>query len=292
MLMDTFVFLQTYPLFAFIVLGIIGLLVGSFLNVVIHRLPIMLYQEWQQQCQSLLNSSPPASAPETLNLAWPLSRCPQCKKLIRPWHNIPILSYLILRGRCHDCGYKIAWRYPLVEFLSCLMGLIVLYHFGLSWQMVGALIFSWGLLALIFIDLEHQLLPDQITLSLLWLGLILSLGNVFITPAPAILGVVIGYSSLWLIGWAFHKIRGLEGIGHGDFKLLAMLGAWLGWQILPSVALIASFAGVCGCLALLFSGKIERKTPIAFGPYLAIAGWLAFLFAPIVHHYLYFISST
>jgi leader peptidase (prepilin peptidase)/N-methyltransferase len=281
MLREILVFLQTYPLIAYLLVAVVSLLVGSFLNVVIHRLPIMLYRDWQHHCQTLFNQSPPLADPETkkLNLAWPLSRCPQCKKLIRPWHNIPIISYLILKGRCHDCGYKIAWRYPAVEFLSCLMALIVFYRFGFSWQTLAGLIFTWGLLALIFIDLEHQLLPDPITLGLLWLGLILSLATIFTTPSQAIRGAVIGYASLWLIGWAFQKIRGIEGIGHGDFKLFALLGAWLGWQVLPFIALVASFAGASVGLGLLFSGKIDRKTPLPFGPYLAFAGWLAFLFA-------------
>ncbi|MGB6976160.1 MAG: A24 family peptidase [Gammaproteobacteria bacterium] len=291
MLMESLVFLQTYPLIAYLILGVVGLLVGSFLNVVIYRLPIMLYRNWQQQCQTLPTQTS-TSKPEVLNLAWPLSHCPQCKKLIRPWHNIPIISYLILKGRCHGCGYKITWRYPLVEFLSCLMALIVFYRFGFSWQTLAGLVFTWGLLALIFIDLEHQLLPDPLTLSLLWLGLILSLANVFTTPSEAILGAVIGYISFWLIGWAFQKIRGIEGIGHGDFKLFAMLGAWLGWQVLPFIALVASFAGASIGLGLLFSGKIDRKTPIPFGPYLALAGWLAFMLAPSIKHYLYFISTT
>jgi leader peptidase (prepilin peptidase) / N-methyltransferase len=287
MLMDTLILLQTYPFVAYVIVGLVALLVGSFLNVVIYRLPVLLYRDWQQQCQVLLKQ-PFACEPETLNLAWPLSHCPQCKKLIRPWHNIPIISYFTLKGCCYHCGYKISWRYPLVEFLSTVMALMVFYHYGFSWQTLAGLVFTWGLLALLFIDLEHQLLPDHITLSLLWLGLIVNLFALFTTSTQAILGAVIGYTSLWLMGWIFQKVRRIEGIGHGDFKLLAMLGAWVGWQVLPSIVLVASFAGAMTGLALLFTGKIQRKTPIPFGPYLAIAGWLGLLYAPHLQHYLYF----
>jgi leader peptidase (prepilin peptidase)/N-methyltransferase len=267
---------------------VIGLLVGSFLNVVIYRLPIMLEREWRLQASEILAPSEGAAAAASqcvFNLVTPRSACPTCKAPIKAWQNIPVLSWLVLRGRCAGCGTRISARYPLVELGTALLSAIVAWHFGYGAAAGCGLLLTWSLIALTGIDIDHQLLPDGITLSLLWVGL---LAAVVIGPTPglalpvsphnAILGAVGGYSSLWLVYQLFRLATGKEGMGYGDFKLFAALGAWLGWRVLPLVILLSAATGaVLGISMIVFRGR-ERSAPLPFGPYLAAAGWLAMLY--------------
>jgi len=257
---------------------VLGLTVGSFLNVVILRLPRIMERDWRRECAEL-NDQPVDTDPETdkLGLAQPGSRCPHCKTPIKPWHNIPVLSYLWLRGRCAACGAPISARYPLVELLTGLLTAAVACRFGLSWELVAAAILTWSLIALSGIDFDHQLLPDRITQPLLWLGLVLSLGGFFTTTEDAIIGAAAGYLSLWLVFQGFRLLTGKEGMGFGDFKLLAVFGAWLGWQILPQIVLISSVVGALLGGTLMLRRRHERNQPIPFGPFLAIAGWIALM---------------
>ncbi len=263
--------------------GVLGLAVGSFLNVVIYRLPRMMQRDWQAQCRQLLelpakvNRHLPSERAEPFNLVVPRSRCPHCGHRITALENIPLLSYLALRGRCSACGARISPRYPAVELLTALLSAAVAAHFGLGWTLLPALILTWALIALAFIDLEHQLLPDSITLPLLWGGLLLSLAGVFVDSRSAIIGAAAGYLALWTVYWLFKLATGKEGMGQGDFKLLAMLGAWLGWQALPVVILLSSLVGAAvGISMVLFLGR-DKNIPIPFGPYLAAAAWLALI---------------
>ncbi|BBA34242.1 prepilin peptidase [Methylocaldum marinum] len=259
------------------VVGILGLVVGSFLNVVIHRLPIMLEKNWRQECRAFLDleSEPKPSRP--FNLLVPGSHCPRCEQPIRAWQNIPVLSYLLLKGRCARCGTPIPFRYPAVEALTAAVSVAVAWHFGFTWQTSAALMLSWSLICLSFIDFDRQLLPDAITLPILWSGLFLSLFNVFTDSSSSILGAIFGYLSLWLVYHLFRFATGKEGMGYGDFKLLAMLGAWLGWSLLPTVVLLSSLVGAIIGTALIVLRGHDRSIPIPFGPYLAIAGWIALM---------------
>lgn len=252
-----------------------GLLVGSFLNVVILRLPRMLERDWQQQCAELNGQEPPEQAP--YNLVTPSSTCPSCGHRIRPWENIPVISYLLLRGRCAACSTAIPLRYPLVELATGLLSLALAWQFGPGGQTLAALVLLWGLIALTVIDFDTQLLPDQITLPLLWLGLLLNMNGLFVDLETAVTGAIAGYLSLWLVYHLFRLLTGKEGMGYGDFKLLALLGAWLGWTVLPQIVLVSSLVGaVVGIAMILFSGH-DRARPIPFGPYLATAGLIALL---------------
>jgi leader peptidase (prepilin peptidase) / N-methyltransferase len=254
----------------------LGLVVGSFLNVVIYRLPLMMERRWRQDCCELLEvEQEKQEAP--LNLATPNSHCPKCKAAIKPWQNIPVLSYLFLRGKCANCAAPISARYPMLELVTGLMTLALACRFDLSLALLGAALFTWALIALTMIDVDHQLLPDDITLPLLWLGLLFNLDSTYASIADAVLGAIVGYLSLWSIYHVFKLVTGKEGMGYGDFKLLAALGAWLGWQMLPEVILMSSLVGaICG-LALMLVKRRGREIPIPFGPYLAVAGWLALL---------------
>jgi leader peptidase (prepilin peptidase)/N-methyltransferase len=252
-------------------------MLGSFLNVVIHRLPIMLERSWRRECRAFLELEPGEEPDEAYNLVVPRSRCPHCRKLIAAWENIPVLSYLLLRGRCSGCEAKISARYPAVELLTAAVSVAVAWRFGCSGQALAALALSGSLIALSFIDLDRQLLPDVITLPALWAGLLLSLFGVFADSAASILGAVFGYLSLWTVYHLFKLATGKEGMGHGDFKLLALLGAWLGWDFLPTVILLSSVAGAAIGLAMIVVLRHDRRVPIPFGPYLAIAGWIALL---------------
>lgn len=257
---------------------LLGLVVGSFLNVVIHRLPRMLERDWQAQCAEL-RDEPIADAPP-YNLVSPASTCPACGHRIRAWENIPLLSYLLLGGRCSACGAPISIRYPLVELLTGLLSLAVVWQLGPTAQALAGLFLLWGLVALTGIDLDTQLLPDQITLPLLWLGLLLNLNGLFTDLPSAVIGAVAGYLALWSVYHAFRLLTGKEGMGFGDFKLLAMLGAWLGWQMLPQIVLVSSLVGaVAGIGMILLRGR-DRSRPIPFGPYLAVAGFIALLWGP------------
>lgn len=274
--------LKDSPLAFTAIVGLFSLMVGSFLNVVILRLPVMMERQWRRQCADYLAVSParPAGAApqeERFNLAVPRSRCPRCGHSITALENIPILSYLILRGRCSSCGARISARYPLIEGATAALSMIVAWHFGVSWETLAALVLTWALIALSMIDYDHHLLPDTITLPLLWLGLALSLFNLFASSHDAIIGALAGYLSLWAVYWLFKLLTGKEGMGYGDFKLLAMLGAWTGWTFLLPIVLLSSVVGaVVGITLVLLRGR-DRTIPIPFGPYLAAAGWITLL---------------
>ena len=270
--------LERMPMLLVAWVGLVGLMVGSFLNVVIHRLPLMMERGWRRECLQFLGQTEEAAAPvEVFNLAWPGSHCPHCGKSIRLWENIPLLSYVWLKGRCSGCGAGIAWRYPLVEALSAVLSVGVALKFGYSATLLPALLLTWSLLALSFIDLDRQLLPDAIVLPVLWLGLLLSIPGLFTGSASSILGAAAGYLSLWGVYQGFKLLTGKEGMGYGDFKLLAMLGAWLGWQLLPLIILLSSVVGTVVGIAMITLAGHDRRQPIPFGPYLAAAGWLAMM---------------
>lgn len=269
-------YLSFYPL-AFVIFALVlGLVIGSFLNVVIWRLPKMLEREWQIQARDVLGL--PTETPQpTYNLMLPHSQCPHCAHRIRAWENIPLLSYLLLRGKCSNCAAPISTRYPLTELACGLLSAFIAWHFGFGWPACLVLVLTWGLLAMSMIDAEHQLLPDVLVLPLLWLGLIANSFEVFVPLHAALWGAVAGYMALWSVFWLFKLITGKDGIGHGDFKLLAMLGAWGGWQILPLTILLSSLVGAILGVILLRLRDAKTSTPIPFGPYLAIAGWIALL---------------
>ena len=271
--------------------AILGLLIGSFLNVVIFRLPRMLQHQWQVQCREYLAlADEPASdgpADQPFDLIRPASHCPQCGRGIKAWENIPLLSYLFLRGRCAGCGTHIPLRYPLVEAITGVMSAVVAWHFGFSYAAAGALLLTWALIALTFIDFDHQLLPDNITLPFLWLGLGFNVFAVYTTLGAAVVGAMAGYLVLWSVYVSFKFFTGKEGMGYGDFKLLALLGAWLGWQALPVIIILSSVVGALVGIALVVLRRHGRDVPIPFGPYLAAAGWIAVLWGePISAGYL------
>ena len=253
--------------------GILGLAVGSFLNVVIHRLPLMMEREWAGQCAELRGEEAPAFEP--LSLAQPRSRCPHCGYAIPPLENIPVVSWLVLRGRCKGCAAPISIRYPLVELATAALFAFAAWHFGFGAAALAALVFIAALVALTWIDFDTQLLPDDITLPLLWLGLGLNMFGIFTDLKSAVIGAMAGYLSLWLVYWGFKLATGKEGMGYGDFKLLAALGAWLGWEMLPLTILLSSFVGAIIGIALMVFARRGRNVPIPFGPYLAIAGVIA-----------------
>jgi leader peptidase (prepilin peptidase) / N-methyltransferase len=253
--------------------GLLGLFVGSFLNVVIHRLPRMMEHDWHAQAAELRGEEPPAG--ERFNLATPRSRCPHCGHQITLLENIPLVSYLVLRGRCGHCGAGISKRYPIVEAVSALLSAYAAWHFGFGAAALGALLFVWAMVALTFIDLDTQLLPDDITLPLLWLGLAFNLGGTYTDLPAAVIGAMAGYLALWSVFWLFKLATGKEGMGYGDFKLLAAIGAWLGWQMLPLTILLSSLVGAVVGIVLIAVARHGRNVPIPFGPYLAAAGLIA-----------------
>lgn len=257
--------------------GVLGLIMGSFLNVVIYRLPIILKNEYEKSCHECFNKNI-TTANKIINLAYPSSHCTHCHTQILWWQNIPLLSYLFLGGKCYFCKTHISLRYPCVELLSCIATILVAMHFGVQAKTVFMMVITWALISAIFIDLEHKLIPDIITIPLLWLGLIINTNNVFATPEQAIIGATAGYLALWLVAKIFKMVRKIDGMGHGDFKLLAVFGAWLGWQILPAILLSASLAGsIMGIILIIFK-RLKFAQPLPFGPYLALFGWLAFFF--------------
>jgi len=268
--------LEQSPAFFIATVFIVGLMVGSFLNVVIYRLPVMMERDWQAQARDFLDQPQPEDE-EALTLAKPASRCPHCGHKIRFYENIPVLSYLWLRGKCSSCHHSISIRYPSIELLAGILSAVIAWHFGFGWQTAAALVLTWALIALSMIDIDHQLLPDSITLPFLWLGLTLSLFPVFADMRSSLIGAVAGYLSLWTVYQLFKLLTGKEGMGFGDFKLLALLGAWMGWQALPTIILLSSLVGaVLGGSLIAIQGR-DRAQPIPFGPYLAIAGWIALL---------------
>lgn len=265
--------LESSPMTFTILAGIVGLLVGSFLNVVIHRLPKMMEREWQQQCAEL--NGQPAETSSTYNLVVPRSACPHCNHAIGALENIPVISYLFLRGKCAGCAASISPRYPIVEAVSGVLSAYAAWYFGFGLAGIAAIILVWALIALTFIDFDTQLLPDSITLPLLWLGLLLNLNGAFTSLPNALIGAVVGYLTLWSVYWAFKLTTGKEGMGYGDFKLLAALGAWLGWTMLPLIILLSSLVGAVVGVALIVFAKHGRNIPIPFGPYLAGGGLIA-----------------
>jgi leader peptidase (prepilin peptidase) / N-methyltransferase len=270
--------LQALPSGAATALGLLfGLVIGSFLNVVIHRLPKMMEADWHQQAAELRGET--ATAPEPFNLLRPRSRCPHCGHPIGALQNIPVLSWLLLRGRCGHCAAAIPIRYPLVELLSGLLAAAAIWRFGVTAAGGAALLLTFFLIALTFIDLDTQLLPDDLTLPLLWLGLLVNLWGTFVPVADAVVGAMVGYAILWSVFWLFKLATGKEGMGYGDFKLLAALGAWFGWQAIPSIILLAAVVGASVGIAMIVFRKHGRDVPIPFGPYLAGAGLLALYFA-------------
>ena len=278
----------------------LGLLVGSFLNVVIYRLPLMLEREWRAECAELgAGGGVPATtattpAAEPFNLVVPRSACPSCKAPIHAWQNIPVVSYLFLKGKCASCGVHISARYPLVEALTGLLSAAVAWKLGFGWPAMAGLLFTWVLVALTFIDVDHQLLPDSLTLPLMWLGLTVSLWGPAVNGDPipmdlrsSVIGALAGYLSLWTIYHLFKLLTGKEGMGYGDFKLFAALGAWLGWKMLLPIILIAAAVGAVSGIAILSLKKQGRETPISFGPFLAASGWLMLMFGnELVERYL------
>jgi leader peptidase (prepilin peptidase)/N-methyltransferase len=259
---------------------LLGLVIGSFLNVVILRLPRRMQAELSQACAELADQEPEPFPNRWFGLDYlisPPSSCPACGHAIRAWENIPVLSYLLLRGRCSACSAPIGRRYPLVEGITGLLSLVVVAHFGLTAQAGVALILTWGLIALTVIDLDEQLLPDQLTLPLVWLGLLVNLNGLFTDLPSAVLGAAAGYLSLWLVFQVFRLLTGKEGMGYGDFKLLAVFGAFLGWQLLPQIVLLSSLIGAVVGLTLVFARGRDHQIPIPFGPYLAAAGFIALL---------------
>lgn len=253
--------------------ALLGLMVGSFLNVVIHRLPKMMEREWQAQCAELRNETPAPSAP--YNLVIPRSACPHCGHPIGALENIPVVSYLLLNGRCHQCKAPISPRYPVVEMLTGLISAYAAWRFGFSLATLAVLVFCWMLIALTFIDLDTQLLPDSLTQPLIWVGLLVNLGGGLAPLPAALIGAVAGYLSLWSVYWLFKLATGKEGMGYGDFKLLAAIGAWLGWQMLPLTILLSSLVGAVVGIALMLFARHGRDVPIPFGPYLAGGGLIA-----------------
>jgi leader peptidase (prepilin peptidase)/N-methyltransferase len=272
--------------------GLLGLVVGSFLNVVIHRLPKMMERDWREQYASLgtdqngsvATSSPSLPADERYNLLTPRSACPACATPIKPWHNLPVLGWLLLKGRCAACAAPIALRYPVVEGVTGLLSAFVVWHFGWSPEAAAGLLITWTLIALAVIDFDHHLLPDVLTLPLLWAGLLFHLlwpspgsSSPFSTLEAGVIGAVAGYLSLWLVYHAFRLVTGKEGMGYGDFKLFAALGAWLGWQALPLIILLSAATGAVTGVALIALGRHGRDKPMPFGPWLAAAGWIALI---------------
>ncbi len=260
---------------------LLGLIVGSFLNVVIHRLPIMLKAGWKAECEAFLAEEKGTTAPDSetpvFNLNTPGSRCPHCGHAITALENIPVLSYLFLRGRCRECKTTISPRYPAIEIFTALLTLACAWRFGVTLQAPFAILLSWALIALAFIDLDEQYLPDSITLPFLWLGLLLNTRALFTDLESAVTGAAAGYLILWSVYMLFKKLTGKEGMGFGDFKLLAMLGAWLGWQMLPAIILLSSLVGAAIGIALIAMNRHRRGVPIPFGPFLAAAGWITLL---------------
>lgn len=266
-----------------------ALLIGSFLNVVIYRLPLMMQRDWREQCDELSKEPAPDLPEGKFNLVVPRSRCPSCGAAIKTWQNIPVLSYLLLSAQCSNCQKSISVRYPLVETLTAILAAICAWHFGFGWEALMAIGLSFALVAISLIDVDHQIIPDSIVIPLMWVGLAMSLfhplagaDTLFIAPQDAIVGALAGYLSLWSIYQLFKLVTGKEGMGYGDFKLLAAFGAWLGWQVLPTIILMSAVVGaIIGIVLIVFRGR-DRQIPIPFGPYLAAAGWIAMLWGETI----------
>ncbi|MCZ6500192.1 MAG: prepilin peptidase [Gammaproteobacteria bacterium] len=295
--MDVINFIAGIPLFYMILAFVVGLMIGSFLNVVIYRLPVMLEHEWKHQCSEIMNLDPVAETAR-FNLLTPASRCPSCGHRITIAQNIPILSYLLLHGKCAACSARISPRYPVVELLTGIVSFLVVWRFGFTLEALAALFLSWTLIALSGIDLDHKLLPDSLTLLLLWTGLLISLASkpvsaetLFINPVDSIAGAVIGYLALWSVYQLFLLITGKEGMGYGDFKLLAALGAWLGYQQLPLIIFFSALVGALAGIIMIVTLGRDRQIPIPYGPYLAAAGWVALMWGSDISAYYFHIAG-
>ncbi len=295
--MDVINFIAGNPMFYLVLAFLTGLMVGSFLNVVIYRLPVMLEREWKQQCSEIMNLEP-MEEKARFNLLTPGSTCPSCGHRITALQNIPILSYLWLRGKCAACATRISPRYAVVELLTGIVSILVVWRFGFTLEALAALFLSWTLIALSGIDLDHKLLPDSLTLPLLWTGLLISLAGklvsaetLFIDPADSIAGAVIGYLALWSVYQLFLLITGKEGMGYGDFKLLAALGAWLGFQQLPLIIFFSALAGALAGIVMIVALGRDRQIPIPYGPYLAVAGWVALMWGGDLSAYYFHIAG-
>jgi leader peptidase (prepilin peptidase) / N-methyltransferase len=284
-IMELFDYLVGSPVLFCAVVGLVGLLVGSFLNVVIYRLPVMMQRSWRNDCVEYLELAPEPVTNEPFNLVFPLSRCPACNAPIKPYQNIPVISYVFLQGKCANCKNPISLRYPVIEALTGLASFMIAWHFGFTAQAGFALLLTWSLIALSFIDIDHHLLPDSITLPVLWLGLFLSVFGLFTDSHASIIGAVAGYLSLWGVFHLFKLLTGKEGMGYGDFKLLALFGAWLGWQYLPIIILLSSLVGAIIGIAMIVFRRHDRSTPIPFGPYLAAAGWIALIWGEDINQF-------
>lgn len=277
--------LAQYPAFFFSFVFVISLMVGSFLNVVIYRVPVMMERSWQREYQEYFNneeSSESQQTEETFNLIKPDSTCPKCGHKIRAWENIPVISWLFLRGKCSNCKTPISIRYPLVELLTAVLSVWIAAHFGFGPEALLGIVITWVLVALTFIDADKMLLPDELTLPLLWLGLGASVFTVFVPPSTAIIGAAVGYLSLWSVYWLFKLVTGKEGMGYGDFKLLAALGAFVGWQGLPIIIILSSLVGAIVGITLIALRRNESSQAIPFGPYLAVAGWLTLMYGETI----------
>jgi len=279
----------TFPWIA----GLFGLAIGSFLNVVIFRLPVVLEGRWRSQCHELIHPDKPSVATEPFNLVLPRSRCPHCGRAITALENVPVLSFLWLRGKCSECGKPISWRYPAIELLTAGLSVWVAWHFGFNAGGLAALFLTWSLIALAFIDYDRQLLPDDITLPLLWAGLLLNIFAVFTPLTSAVIGAAAAYLFLWLVYQLFKLATGKEGMGYGDFKLFAAFGAWLGWQSLPLIILLSSLVGALTGIVFILFFSHDRRVPIPFGPFLCIAGWIALMWGDtLTRFYLQFARLT
>jgi len=270
-------YLAANPPVVLIFAGVLGLLIGSFLNVVIHRVPVMMEREWRSQCAEMLDPEAKPEQQQAYNLVVPRSRCPKCDHQITALENVPVLSYLVLKGRCSECGWRIPLRYPIIELLTGLLSVLVVWRFGISAAAAGALLLTWALIALSAIDFDTQYLPDSITLPFLWLGLAFNVAGIYTTTQASVLGAIVGYLALWSVYHLFRLVTGKEGMGYGDFKLLALFGAWLGWSAVPLIVFLSAFVGAIVGIALITLRGHDRNIPIPFGPYLAVAGWIALM---------------
>ena len=278
---------QQNPLFFYSFLFVFSLCIGSFLNVVIYRIPIMLQRAWREEAQSILALELDQDE-QKFNLATPNSTCPHCSSAIKPWQNIPLISYIFLRGRCASCRGSISIRYPAIELFTGIVSLLLAVKIGFNGQLLALLFFSYVAITLAAIDYDTKLLPDNMVLPLLWLGLLLNSQNLFVSLHNAVFGAVVGYGFLWSIFWLFKLVTGKEGMGYGDFKLMAVFGAWFGWQLLPNIILLSSLLGAIIGIAMIASGRIEKAEPIPFGPFIILAGFLTAVYPEyfILSHYL------
>jgi len=277
---QTLYFFQQSPTTFNVFIFIFSLMIGSFLNVVIYRLPKIMHNAWYAECREFLSDEVkdiPEKETEHLTLSKPDSTCPNCKHQIRFYENIPVISWLFLKGKCSQCKNAISIRYPLVEASTALLSLVIAYYYGVSMQTVFLLILTWGLVTLTLIDYDHMILPDQITMPLLWLGILVNINGTFVPLVDSVIGAAVGYMSLFTVFWLFKLLTGKEGMGFGDFKLFALFGAWIGWQLLPILILMASVVGAIIGITLMIFKNHQREQAIPFGPYLAIAGWVTIL---------------